>query len=269
MISLDIDPAFADFNFSELWDPALRGGPTSASLYTLIYHARQGDRSAIVEFADTMHWTLRPETWECFQRLHGPRPISHRDWFYAKVTQFCDVLTYDQLTILEADGQPRKLQPDELVTEEFTITGGAVPLTQPDDLEQALVAERYSGYPWDGLVQRVLDNPTNRAGALQAWLTEQRMVQPRDQAERHRSGWDKNQERDRVIQNCLDRGMAPVSICDELDQRTISTLPSMKAKGVHRWRDGWDGVGTRNAIQQLFSKVRRRRKPVNPRTISK
>ena len=62
-----------------------------------------------------MAWTLRPETWECFQRTHGDRPISHRDWFYAKLVQFFDILLYDELTVNEANGHPRKLKPDELL----------------------------------------------------------------------------------------------------------------------------------------------------------
>lgn len=269
MISLDFDPAFADFNFSELWDPALRSGPSNSSLYKLVYRARKGDRPAAHHYADTMYWTLRPETWDCFQRLHGHRPISHRDWFYAKLIQFFDILLYEQLKILDTDGQPLKLQSDKLLQEDFTITGGDGPLTQPDELEQALAAEAYAQYPWYGLVQRVLENSANRGGAARAWLGEQRLARAGDQTEQSRSGWLKNQERDQIILNCLDRSLAPGLVCDELDKRTIRTLPGLQAKGIHRWKDGWDGLGTRNAIQQLFSKARKRRIAVKRRAISK
>ena len=63
----------------------------------MVHAARRGDRSAGFEFTDTMFWTLRPESFECFQRVHGPRAISYRDWFYAKLSQFLDILTYEKL----------------------------------------------------------------------------------------------------------------------------------------------------------------------------
>jgi hypothetical protein len=269
MITLDYDPAFADFNFCRLWDPALRGGPNCAGLYKLVYKARKGDRFAAGEFADTMDWTLRPETWECFQRRHGFRPVSHREWFFAKLIQFFDVLVYDELTITDGNGQTRKLQPNEFLQEEFTVVGGDGPLTQPEELEQALVAEEYARYPWYDLVRKVVESPTDRVAAAQAWLREQRLAPAGDQAEQPRNGWGKNQERDQVILNCLGRGMAVEQVCAELDKRTTPTLPALQAKSIHRWTDGWADPKGRKAIQQLFSKVPKRRNLVNPSAISK
>ena len=49
----------------------------------------------------------------------------------------------------------------------------------------------------------------------------------------------KNQERDQIILNFLDRGVESASICEELDLRAMPTFPALKAKGVHRWKDGW------------------------------
>jgi hypothetical protein len=76
MIAFDLDPAFADFNFSEWWDPALKDGPSASSLYKLVYQARKGDRFAAGKFADAMSWTLRPETWDCLQRVPMPPELA-------------------------------------------------------------------------------------------------------------------------------------------------------------------------------------------------
>jgi|HubBroStandDraft_6_1064221.scaffolds.fasta_scaffold62674_2 hypothetical protein len=268
MIGFELDPAFADFNFSEWWDPALRKGPSASSLYKLVYRARNGDRFAVGRFADTMYCTLRPETWDCFQRVHGHRPVSHREWFYAKLTQFVDMLVFDQLTVEEPNQHPRKLQPDELLDERLTVVGGAGPQIQQDELEQALVPERHAEYAWYRLVQITLGNSTDRAGAVRAWLTEQRIAWREDPTQQPRGGWSKNQERDQIILNCLNRCMAPDAICDFLDKQTILTLPALKNKGIRRWKEGWDSLETRKAIQQLFSKVPKRKKPVKPPAVS-
>jgi hypothetical protein len=216
-----------------------------------------------------MYCTLRPETWDCFQRVHGHRPISHREWFYAKLTQFVDMLVYDELTIAEPNQYPRKLQPNELLDERFTVVGGAGPLIQRDELEQALVSERHGAYAWYGLVQKIIGNSADRAGAVRAWLTEQVNAGRGDRTQQARGGWTKNQERDQIILNCLNRGMAPDAICDLLDKQTIPTLPALEDKGIRRWKEGWDRLETRKAVQQLFSKVPKRKKPVKPPAVSK
>ena len=159
MVAFELDRAFPDFNFSDFWDPALRDCVSASNLAKLVYKARKGDRFAPGTFANAMYYTLRPETWECFQRSHGFRPVSHRDWFYAKLVQFLDILVCDELTIEEPSGQPRRLLPDELLEEQFTVVGSVGPLTQQDELEQALVPQLNDEYDWYGLVQRVLGSP--------------------------------------------------------------------------------------------------------------
>jgi len=100
-ISLDLDPHFRDFNFCDILDPTLRpgSGPDESELYRLAYKARHGDRHAVTLYANTMGRTLRKETFECFQRVHGPRPISHGHWFYAKLDQFLCILLYEELFV--------------------------------------------------------------------------------------------------------------------------------------------------------------------------
>jgi hypothetical protein len=114
------------------------------------------------------------------------------------------------------------------------VVGGAGPLIQRDEFEQALVPERHAEYAWYGLVQITLGNSTDRAGAVRAWLTEQRIAWREDPTQQPRGGWSKNQERDQIILNCLNRCMAPDAICDFLDKQTIPTLPALKNKGIRR-----------------------------------
>ena len=230
IVGLHFDPAFVDFNRCELWDPALRGGPDSDGLYRLVDQARKGDLSARMEFADTMQWTLLPETWECFQRTHGARPLSHADWFYAKLMQFFDILLYDQLTVTDSNRERRVLDPSDALEAEFKLIGRIGPSLDPEALERALVAEEYRRYEWGVLVLRVAQSPENRLAAARAWLEEQRLARERADPEEPRRGWTKNQERDRVILNCLNRGLTPELICKELDNRTIPTPRALQSK---------------------------------------
>src|ERR1041385_8599054 len=115
MSSLDYDSYFADFNRSETFDPAVRTGPKNDFLIRLVYKARQGDRFAPSEFSDTLRFTLRPETWECFQRIHGFRPLTHQDWFNEKVMQYCDILAYEQISVIDPQGNPRLMGASEVL----------------------------------------------------------------------------------------------------------------------------------------------------------
>jgi len=141
----------------------------------------------------------------------------------------------------------------------FKLTSGNGSPIQPDELERALVAEDYDQYLWFDLVRRVVDG-TNHIAAARAWLEEQHLAQTQDRMDQPQGGWTKNQERDRVIRNCVSRGLAPERICEELDKRTIATLPALQVKSIHRWADGWKDGKARNAIQLVFSKVLKREK---------
>ena len=46
-----------------------------------------------------MYWTLREETFRCFERAHGARPIHYDDWYYGKLTQFLELLVYERLSL--------------------------------------------------------------------------------------------------------------------------------------------------------------------------
>lgn len=79
--SLALNRAFLTFNRSQILDPSLRTGPSHQDLFKLVYEARAGSPSAAMEFADVLHWTLREESLEAFQKVHGPLPVRYRDWF--------------------------------------------------------------------------------------------------------------------------------------------------------------------------------------------
>jgi hypothetical protein len=88
LLAFDLDPAFENFNFSGMLDPSMKSGPSKADLYRLVYKGRKGDRHAPAEFADTMYWTLRELAFDAFQREHGARAISYREWFTTSYFSF-------------------------------------------------------------------------------------------------------------------------------------------------------------------------------------
>src|SRR6266851_5961685 len=75
-----------------------------------------------------------------------------------------------------------------------------------------------------------------------------------------RRGWSKNAERDRIILNCLRRGVDRHQICMELDRRTIPTLTSLQNKRIFKWIEAWTDSNGQQAIQRLCSKVHAREK---------
>lgn len=94
------------------------------------------------------------------------------------------------------------------------------------------------------------------------------LLRGRRSASPARTQWNKNQDRDRIILNCLERGMPRAMVCEELDKRTISTLPGLLKKGLHTWKGAWKEPAGRQAIQQLFSKLTKRQKAVKPLDVS-
>jgi len=129
------------------------------------------------------------------------------------------------------------------------------PVVQPDELQDALGPENNIGRLWCDLVETVSGSSKDRLTVAQEWLRSHR---EHDRRSAKANGWTKNQERDRIIMNLLNSEMKPEGICQELDKRTIPTLPALQAKGVHRWVDGWTDPQAKKAIQQLLSKLPKR-----------
>jgi hypothetical protein len=262
--SLELDPAFEDFNFSRDWDPTMRYGPTSSELYRFVQICRKGSQIAGDEFADTMYWTLREAAFDAFQRSHGARAITYREWFYHKLFQFFRILLFTKAHVA-GDSDLYWVDSAEILEKGAIVIGCEGALVQPDELQDSLGPADNNCRLWCDLVETVSASSNERLAVAQAWLRSQRAP---DTNSAEPSGWAKNQERDQIIMNSLERGMKPELICQELDKRTIRTLPALEAKGIHRWIDGWVDLEARNSIQQLLRKMPRRAMGVKPLPIS-
>jgi hypothetical protein len=253
---LEMDRAVLDFNFCELLDPTLKpgNGPAHAELFELIYKARQGDRFTPSEFANTMYWTLREATFECFQQIHGPRPILYRDWFYCKLSQLLEILVYQRLSVASLE-EPQSDRPWE---EGFLVLGSTGPAVQPEDIEQAFLPEDNESYPWFELTSTVCAATGNRLEVLEEILARRRKERRSSRA----GVWRKNEKRNRIICHLLEDGRDGREICEALDERVIPPLPILQENNIRRWVTGWDDERLQRNIQQLFSKLRKRQKGV-------
>jgi hypothetical protein len=170
-VSLFSDRKFPDFNFSELLAPDLRpgSGPTELALIRFVYDARQGDRVASSDFADTMYWTLREESFHCFQAVHGPRSISYRDWFLAKLCQFLEILVYETLSVdgIGPGGELRSPGTDKPWQEGMLVLGPAGPPVQPPDVEETFAIADNTPKFWGEIVEEVCRASGSRLVALQ------------------------------------------------------------------------------------------------------
>jgi hypothetical protein len=260
-----------DFNFSRFWDPDLKPGhgPDESALYRLVFESRKGVSHAAQEFGNTMYWTLRAPPFEAFQRLHGPRPIEYKDWFYSKLHQFLSILVYEELSVSgvspnRAAGRP---QTDEPWKEGTGRLSGSGPIIQEDEVEQAVLCEDHEDLNWNQLVRELAGAGPDRFMILREWM-ETNKNRP-GLSPKLKRGWTKNEERDLIICNCLRRGVSPGQICEELDRRTIATLEGLQRAGVFKWIDAWAHSEHRKRVQQLFSKLASRQKPVKSPPIAK
>ena len=257
------DDDFRNYSFCEIWNPSLAGGgPSEDQLFELVDKARKGDRSSPLEFGDTMYWTLRQPAFECFQRDIGPRPITYAEYFYAKLQVFFEILLYEETWFSpehKSDPHPR--------WEGRTLMRASGPQIDPEEIERTLFPDDSERVNWVEPVRLMTLECHDRLAALRGWL--QRQAQARVATLQKRSGWSKNGERDTVILNCLRRGMQRQEICEELDKRTIPTLPSLQAREIFTWMNAWATPDGYRAIQRLFSKLAVRLKAVKPLAVSK
>jgi hypothetical protein len=249
--SLDLDPDFVEFNFSVRIDPTLRTGPTIAHLHELVYQARLGDRTATSEFADTIEWTLREATFESFQRKHGPRPISYRDWFYCKLAQFVSILLYKEIsTDCIRNGKFCKPETDRPWEEGFTILGGSGPGFSPVEFLPWLTpadAERVDWYELTRLVSA--QQPDRRLDEVESWFVAIGKPQPSPRSSAGRA------RRDALIRQGLTANKSRREICGVLDANAVATTPQMKANGITLWIAAWDDQQFRKNVQQVISKA--------------
>jgi hypothetical protein len=269
-VTLFLDREFPDFNFCGTLDPDLRpgSGPSQLALIQTAHAARRGDRSARFEFTDTMFRTLRPESFECFQRLHGPRAISYRDWFYAKLSQFLDILTCEKLALdgLGPDGKARAPETDKPWEEGLTVLGPGGPGTDSGDLEKTFVLADNDPAFWGGIVDEtcraagdrlaVLDGIMGRLRRRRGIVASQEPTTGLPAGVRPRREWGRTKDRNKIIRQLLGEGRGGREICVALDEGEEEVLSIMKKRGIHSWLQGWDDPDLQRNIQQLFSKQR-------------
>ena len=254
----EFDRAFADFNVSETRDPTLKAGagPSQLQLIEWVHQARQGDWEARFMFVDTMCWTLREPAFRCFERVHGARAMEYREWFYAKLLQFLNILVHEKLDVAETATELERPWEQGL-----TVLGTLGPAVDGEAIQAVFSPEQNDPEFWSPIVESVCAAPSDRLGVLS-----QRMAERGGQRSRQsRSGgreWHRNRERNQTIRNVHARGDAPEEICAELDRRTIPTLPAMQKAGVSRWVDAGNDPHFRKHVQQAFWKVVNRPKAV-------
>jgi len=252
---INVHPYFADFNIDS---PQINEGPTQTRLLQLVHEGRCGRRQALFEFAWVIYHTLREEAFEEFQRCHRPGETSFREWYYEKLFQFVRILLFDSLHVTGfVGGNLIFKNTDFPLDKEFSIINFSGEVVQPDEIEQSIDPEHNAHILWHDLAQAVTARPKDRLQAAQEWFAKFRRQygSPRPLGR----GWEKNEERNRIILNCLDRGMARADVCKELDKHTLETIRALQVRGLHKWVDGWKDRQGRKAIQRLFSKRLTRR----------
>ncbi len=258
---LDLDPAFPDFNFHDLWDPSLTPGrgPTRTQLAEWVYRSRQGDRDAGLDFARTMHCTLREETFRCFERTHGARPIRYEDWFYCKLVQFLELLVYEQLALTCGPPPECAMTPmtDRPWEEGFLVLGPAGVCIEAD-VPASFAPEDNEVTLWVEIVSEVSSAPGKRVAVLEEILVRRR----RGKGTPKRWEWDRTERRNELIRKLKDEGKDGVAICRELNRQSVEPLPAMQREHCICWEEAWEDKSLRRRIQGLFLKVCSRRNPV-------
>jgi hypothetical protein len=247
----EFDRAFADFNVSEAQDTTLKpdNGPSQLQLIQWVHQARQGDPDARFLFVDTMYWTLREPTFRCFERVHGARAMEYREWFYAKLLQFFNILMHEKLDVAETATDVERHWEQGL-----TVLGTLGPAVDEEAIQAAFSPEQNDPEVWSQIVASVCAVPSGRLDVLS-----QRMAEWSGQRQRQsRTGgreWPRNRERNQIIRNLKARGATLEDICEELDRRTIPTLPAMQAAGVSHWVDAGKDPHFRKHVQPVIWKA--------------
>jgi len=258
---LDLDPAFPDFNFHGLWDPTFTPGhgPNRTQLAEWVYRSRRGEEGARLDFANTMCWTLREETFRCFERAHGARPIRYDDWFNCKLTQFLELLVYERLSLTcgpppECAQKPQTERP----WEEGFLVLGPIDVYIEGDVQAAFAPEDNEVTLWAEIVSEVSSASGDRVAVLEGILTRRRRGKGTPKAWE----WKRKKKRNDLIRELLDQGKDTLTICEVLDQHDIEPLPAMRAAGIDSWVAAWTHEGVNRNIQQLIAKQKSRKKPV-------
>jgi len=254
--ALHLERRFLDFNCSRLLDAALGAGLRQAYLYQMVYAARQGKRLETLHFADVMRCTLRKVTFDAFERAHGPKAITYAEWFYCKLLQFLEILTYERLISegINSDAEAT----DRPWEKGCYVSGSTGPEIDEEHLQQAFTPDDAETFDWQWLVQEVSTAGSDRGEVLNRIIEDLAA----DNAPAKSREWAKNKRRNRVIRDGLIGGKDSEEICRELDKRAIHPLPIMERYGIPTFVAALEDPRTRNAIQQMISKVGKSAKPV-------
>jgi len=258
---LDLDPAFPDFNFHDTWDPTFTPGhgPTRTQLAEWVYRSRQGEQGARLDYANTMYWTLREETFLCFERAHGARPIGYDNWFYCKLTQFLELLVYVRLSLTVGPPPQCAYQPttDRPWEEGFLVLGPAEVCIE-GDVQVAFTPQDNDPTLWAEIVAEVSSAPGEWVAVLEGILARRRRAKGTPKAWE----WKRKKKRNDLIRELLDQGADGLTICEELDRQRIEPLPAMRVARIESWVAAWTHERVNRNIQQLIAKQKSRRKPV-------
>lgn len=271
-VSLDMDRSFRDFNLCVYWGPSLnpRDPFPESWLVQSAYRIRKGDASDLAEFADALVRTIRPETFQAFQKIHGPRPISYSDWYCTKLEQFFGILLYQELRVLGPGphggwGPPQTERPWE-----EGILSCEPALIQRDAIERAFPPAEVNQVDWLAAIERLAAAGPRGRDVLEEWLagrTARRKRRPTQvpdgrpgQLTRKTPYQGKRRgprlTRDTMIRSWLEAGVSRDQICPRLDRASIATTPAMQKRGL-TWSEGWEDPKVKKNIQTLFTKARK------------
>jgi hypothetical protein len=279
LVDLGMDRHFREFNLCAFHDPTLSpgGSLSEAALFRRAFEIRKGDAGTAGEFAEAFQRTLRKETFEAFQKQHGPRPITYADWFYAKFDQFLSILLYEKLLVVGLGehgglGPPRTDMPWKEGTGQLTGEKAIVPV---ELLEQAFPPESLDEIDWSEFVESELANQLESAcrGGLKVLERLLRRTAARRQAEPQRARQNLPRTtarkptaprkkrpatliRDNLICSLLEQGVLRPEICKRMDQAGIPTTPAMKKLDVNLWEVAWNDLEIRPNVQTIITKAR-------------
>ena len=271
LVSLEMDRRFRDFNLSAYWGPTLSPtGFPEARLCQSAYLIRKGDAADLAEFADALTRTIRPETFQAFQKIHGPRPISYSDWYCSKLEQFLGILLYQQLLVVGlgprgAAGPPQTGRPWE---EGILYCEPA--LIQRDAIERAFSPAEVNRVDWLAATERLAAAGPRGQEILEKWLAQRAARRKQGPSELRSKSAGRpmrktrlagkrrapRRERDAIIRMYLEMGLKQQEICKKLDQSSIPITRAMEKCGLTSWSRAWEDPKVSRNIQTLFAKAK-------------
>jgi hypothetical protein len=244
---IDGSSDFNDFNVSGLPVGTM---VARRELAQWVCKSREGRSWAMSYFASTMYWTLRPPAFEAYLRLHSEVAIAYQDWFYSKMLQFGRVLL---------DSDPATPFMERPPKGRFRIPDYSDSWLECDNLPEDLVPQDNERLQGLELVRTVSEDPEDRAGALWAWLKQQR------QTPDTRNESPETARRNNLIRQAYAKGQRGRQICEFLDRNGVPTTKPMQKAEVRTWVTAWDDADFKKNVRTMISKAV---KSVKPQAIS-